>query len=341
MCSEARRWSMTWTLAVLAGLAAAGWCSVPEAQSRPGTDRLRADVSLQAGPAWIAYPENHFFATRGEAAPFSRGRDLDTDDGVAGGRSIGGAVAVSLPIGQGGAWTAGVELHARWTNAHERTTRRFLDPGAGVRFGWVALDNSTGFGTPDGATLVTTVRQEIDIWTSDLLLAVEHAPGASGRWRGYLGPSLRLVDHDTDIAGRITSTVSVKEGLSTDLVGVKLGAAYRRRFASAWTGEFDLSLSRYWTDVAYRSRYVDSGGRNVRRTLTDNDTTLGFDLGAEVGREIVEGVRVSAFGSLGYLSTLPRVSYGSVPTDPAGGVLSLTTDDQMSWALGLGVNVRF
>jgi hypothetical protein len=296
--------------------------------------------SVEVGVSHIDYPKNRFFADRGEASPFTRNYNLDTEDNDAYGRAISGALGTRLPVALMRADGMRIELRGGRTDADQTSLRSFTDPGAGVRYGWVALDNSTGFGTPDGATLLTRIRQKIDYWGADLLLAFDYKLGDAASWSFLVGPSYKSLDQDTHIDGTISSVVALTESLSTHYRGIKLAAQYDRRLNDLWSMSAGFAASPYRAHATYRALYVVSP-TTINRTLSDKSDALGLDARLEFSRRLSGRIRVAAFGEVSHLSDVPRVSYGSVPTDLAGGVLALASGRQTTWILGIRLGSSF
>lgn len=298
-------------------------------------------ATVEAGVARIDFPTNRFFAVRGEAAPFARTANLRTEDDDARGNSLGGSLGIHLPGNPAGSAAMRLELRA-WSIDAEVTNRAsFVDPGPGVRYGWVTLDNSTGFGTPNGTVLKATIAQQFDYRGGDLLFLLDYKHRERNKWTLYAGPSIKSLDQKTEINGVITTSVTLAEKLSTDFKGMKVGVRYEHQFDDHWDGVVDLSASSYRSTTKYRGNYADSTGNSAHAELREKDHALGLDARVEVSRRIHEAVKVSAIVGLGHLSDVPRVSYGSVPTDPERGVLSLTSASQSTWFFGIGLNGSF
>jgi len=297
--------------------------------------------AVGAGVARIDYPENGFFADRGEAPPFTRNFNLDTDKGDAYGAALEGTFGVFLPNTIANADAARLEIQGFLINADRTTHRSFSDTGAGMRFGWVLLDNSTGFGSPDAATLTTRIKQDIDYWGADVMFLLDYGVGPNTSWSFQVGPSFKRLDQDTDATGDISTTVSLEDRLSTDFRGARMGGRYNRDLNNLWSVSMDASVSKYWTKVDYQGSYVDSSPNAQTASLSDSDDALGLDLRLEVSRKISKGMKLSAFGRVNYLSDVPQVSYGSVPTDPSNGVLSLTSDHMTALVIGVQLSGSF
>ncbi len=297
--------------------------------------------AIGAGVARIDYPENEFFADRGEVNPFTRNYNLDTDKGVAYGAAVEGRVGSYLPGVIANADTARVELQGFWINAGRTTNRSFSDTGAGMRFGWVELNNGSGFGTPDGFTLTTKIKQDIVYWGADVLFLLDYGMGPDASWSFQIGPSFKRLDQDTDADGDITTTVTIEDRLSTDFRGAKIGARYNRDLNQHWSVSVDASASRYWSKVEYRSRYEDSTLTTQTASLNESDDALGVDLRLEVSRKLSNGLKVSGFGQINPLTDVPQANYGSVPTDAGNGVLRLDSDDMTTLVLGVQVSGSF
>lgn len=297
--------------------------------------------SVGAGVARIGYPDNQFFADRGEAAPFARNSNLDTDKGNAMGTALDARIGTSLPFTIGKSDATRIELQGFWVNADRSTSRRFTDAGAGMRFGWVHLDNSTGFGTPNGGTLNTTVKQDLNYWGADAMLLVDYKVGSNASWSLQAGPSLKRLNQDTDATGTISTRVTLQERLSTDFRGFKIGAKYSRDLNADWFVCLDASLAKYWSKAEYRASYVDTTPAMVSASLDKNDSAVGIDLRFELGYKLTDTVKVSTFAQINYLSDVPRVNYGSVPTDPGNGVLSLTSGKLTTTEFGIQFSGSF
>ncbi|WP_260294001.1 hypothetical protein [Sedimenticola hydrogenitrophicus] len=296
---------------------------------------------IGAGVARIDYPDSQFFAERGEAAPFTRNYNLDTDEGVAYGAAIDGRIGTFLPGTIANADSARVELQGFWMSADRNTNRSFSDTGAGMRFGWVELDNSTGFGTPNGGTLTTRIEQDLKYWGADLMFLLDYGIGLDASWSFQVGPSFKRLDQDSDAAGAISTTVSLQDRLSTDFRGLRIGARYDRNLNLDWSVAMDGSVSRYWTKADYNGSYADSSPNTQTASLSDSDNALGLDLRLELNRKLGKGMKLSVFGQVNHLSDVPQVSYGSVPTDTGNGVLSLTSDDMTTLVLGVEISGSF
>lgn len=313
---------------------------------------LAADLepygALSAGVAQIDYPENRFFADRGEVVPFTRNYNLDTDDGDAYGAALTGRIGIFLPGTVLMADSARIELHGFWIGADRDTNTSFADIGPGMRFGWVELNNFSGFGTPDNSSLATKIKQDIEYWGFDIPVLLDFEMGPNASWSLQVGPSFKRLDHDTDANGTIrdsgnviTSRVTLDDRLSTDFRGLMVGARYSRDLKPHWSFSLDTSLARYWTDVDYKGIYNDSANLTQTASLDESDDAVGADLRLEVIRKLSNGLEVSAFGRVNHLSDVPKLNYGSVPTDPGNGVLRLESDDMTTLVLGLQLSGSF
>jgi len=101
-----------------------------------------------------------------------------------------------------------------------------------------------------------------------------------------------------------------------------------------------FAASPYRAHSTYRALYVVSP-TTISRALSDKSDALGLDARLEFSRRLSERIRIAAFGEVNHLSDVPRVSYGSVPTDPAGGVLALASGKQTTWILGVSLAGSF
>ncbi len=304
--------------------------------------------AIGAGVARIDYPESQFFADRGEASPFTRNYNLDTDKGYAHGVSVDGRLGTFLPGTIGGADAVRIEIQGFGVDANRSTNSFFSDTGAGMRFGWVELDNFSGFGTPNGSSLTTKIKQDIDYWGFDVPLLLDFGMGQNASWSFQVGPSFKRLDQDSDATGTIrdggganTTIVTLDDRLAVEFRGLMVGARYNRELNQQWSVSLDASMARYWSKMDYDSTYIDGINATQTASLNESDDALGVDLRLEVGRKLSSGLKVSAFGQINYLSDVPQVSYGSVPTDPGNGVLSLTSDDMTTLVLGLQVSGSF
>lgn len=297
--------------------------------------------SIGAGIAQVDYPNSQFFADRGEAAPFARNYNLDADKGNAYGMALDAHLGTLLPVSLGQADATKIELRGFRVSADQTTSRSFNDAGPGMRFGWVELNNSTGFGTPDGSTLNTTIRQDVEYWGADAILLVENGLGSHGSWSIQAGPSFKRFGQDTDATGTIATSVTLNDRLSTDFRGVRLGAAYKREIDSLWSVSLDASLAKYWTKTKYRSHYVDTAFNDLTASMDMKSASLRVDLRLELTRKLSNGLELSGFGQINHLGKVPQVSYGSVPTDPANGTLSLVNNDMTTLVIGIQLSRAF
>lgn len=297
-------------------------------------------VDLDGGFSHINYPQNKFFAKRGESSPFTRQANLDTESGGVDGNLQGAGVGVHLPFGMAASNGARLEWRGWRMHASASNAASFMDTGAGVRYGWVMLDNSTGYGTPDGMTLDTSVKQSIDFSGNDLLFLLDYGTDKSASWAIYAGPSVKSLRQDTEIQGRIITPVTLNDSLSTDYRGVRFGAKYIHPLDEAWKASVDISGSYYRYKASYHGVYED-GAAGIQRRLRSDKDAIGCDVRLDLIRKIASNVSLSIFGGLGYLSEVPQVDYGSVPSDPAHGTLSLGSDKLLTWTLGLKLQANF
>jgi len=296
---------------------------------------------VDAGVAYMNYPANRLFAIRGEAAPFTRGPDLATDDGDANGVYFSGGLDYELKSALFGSRSTSIGIRGNYADVSSNTSASFVDPGPGTRFGWVALDNTGGFGTPDGETLTTSTRRVISSYTIDIPITLEYEHWSSGSLKVRFGPSYRNVQQESAVDGSITSTVSLNENLETDYLGATLGVAADFPVTSQLTASVDMAISLYGADTDYRGRYVSSGPTSISRNLEDSEFAYSIDLRLGLDYQFNQNTKVGMFVGINYLSYAPVVSYGSVPTDPDGGVLSLNDDNLLTVTGGLSVSIRF
>ena len=304
--------------------------------------------TIGAGVVAMDLPENNFFADRGEANPFTRNYDLDTDDGRAYGAAVDGRIGTYLPVAIGHYADSRVALPGFWLNANSDNNAFFSDTGAGMRFGWVELNNSNGFGTPDTSTLTTKIRQDVVYWGFDVPVLMDFGMGPAASWSFQVGPSFKRLEQDTDAhgdirnaGGSITTQVSLDDRLSTDFRGLMFGARYNRDLNSYWSVSVDASVAKYWSRVDYDGKYVDSFNATQNASVQESDDAVGVDLRLEIGRKLSSGLKVSAFGQINHLSDVPQVNYGSVPADAGNGVLRLESDDMTTLILGVQLSGSF
>ncbi|WP_321778543.1 hypothetical protein [Sulfurimonas sp.] len=304
-------------------------------------------ASLELGLANIAFAKNHFFALRGENLPFKRKKNLDTDSNNAKGNSVAITFGTHLPITFAGANSIKIYSKVWHITAQASNTKNFKDNGVGKKYGWVELDNSNGFRTNTGNTLNTNIEQKLRHWGADILLSFEYALGDDASLSIFTGPSYRSNNQDTDIKGNIIGgsiTVHLKDKISENLFGAKLGINYNLKFKNKWLLNMDFAISQYRKFATYTgayTRYSFPFSTSVNRKLSDTQNSKGVDLDIQLGYKFAKQTYVSIYADYNYLSNVTQVSYGSGPTDPAGGVLSLSNDEQSSLVYGLRLNYMF
>lgn len=309
-------------------------------------------VSIETGRANIIYPKNNFFAQRGEVNPWPRVKNLDTDDNRASGSLLSATLGTYFPLNFADAFKTKAELKIWRAKTKQASKRSFYDTGAGVRYGYVDFDNSTGYGTPNGTSLHTSINQEIEYYGQDFLFSLEYKQKEGGMWTLFAGPSFKTLEQNTlsegkmiNAVGTTISTVALTERLSTKLKGAKLGAKYSRHFNDTWSMSLDVSASRYNSKTNYTGAFYRPSifiPKNVNRSLGATDAVNAIDTRLEVAYKIAKGLDISAFAEMNHLSSVPLVNYGSVPTDPNQGVLRLETAKNFTmYVLGLKLTKAF
>lgn len=305
---------------------------------------LNGYVALDWGYTHSSQPENQFFANRGESAPFARGADLDTANGDSEGPSHGLRLGVYLPALLASSVGSRLEWRMHRYRQSARSRDSFFDAGAGERYGWVQFDNSTGFGTPNGSALHTDVKQRIESQSQALLLALDFELGPQGLLSVYAGPAWKTIDLSSLAQGRLTSTVSQSEKIDSDLLGGQVGMQYRYDFARVWQAMVDVAVGTYRIESHYQGRQVQlaSGTETViARAIDEQRNATGIDLRVELSRQLTDRVRAGLYYDASKLSGVAQVAYGSVPADPAGGVLRIERASLSSHTLGLTLQAAF
>jgi hypothetical protein len=300
-------------------------------------------VDLTSGVVLMALPENRFFADRGESTPFTRNYDLDTNS-----RSLAGVgLGLRLETGPMADGRLSFEFDGAFVAAVSNTDVSFEDGGAGERFGWVVLDGSSGFGTPAGGdVLETQVNRNLRQREASLRARYQVGTQGAGGLELYAGPLKRWLDQDFDIAGQISngvlpgSSVTLTEELDTEFTGAVIGLALARQVRKGWRTEFDLSAAFAKAETSYSGDYAVDGFGDPTETLSGETDAAWLNVGVDLV-QAAGGGAIWYSADLEYLSGMPVVNYGSVPTDPDNGVLRLEQANAVTVRLGIEYRKTF
>jgi len=290
----------------------------------------------------VDFPDNKFFAQRGEGPPFARIRNLDADKGEV--DTFGYAGALYVPIVS----VSDVPDFIVWLNhsdtSGDRTSKdSFVDNGPGERFGFVVLDNSGGFGTPDGTTLTTRIRQEIDLSVTDVLADFTPDNANQDGLNMFVGFSVMNYKLETKILGQIvngfvaSTTLNQKELMDVDYRGVKIAGRYNRALPFELTLNAVATAAYYMGDGDWQGTQTLNGNVVSLKRSANNADTAAFSGDVSLTKQF-DGFNLSLSGKASQINDVQTISYGSsAPTDPAGGVLQIVSDDLTSWSFGLRV----
>jgi hypothetical protein len=300
-------------------------------------------VDLSSGVVLMALPENRFFADRGEGTPFTRNYDLDTNSRSLAGAGLG--LRLETDALAGGPFS--LEFDGAFVAAVSNTDVSFEDGGAGERFGWVVLDGSSGFGTPAAGDVLDT-QVSRNLRQSEASLRARYQVGTQGEagFGFYAGPLKRWLDQDFDIAGQITnggspgSSVVLTEELDTEFTGAVIGVALARQVRQGWQAEFDLSATFARAETSYSGDYAVDGSSDPTETLSGENNAAWLNIGVDLV-QAAGGGAIWYSADLEYLSGMPTVNYGSVPTDASNGVLRLEQANAVTLRLGVEYRTTF
>ena len=286
-------------------------------------------TSIEGGVSYLSLPQNQFFAHRGEAAPFSRFSNLKTGKGANFGKNVRFSGDYEFDESLGGVTYLG--LRGSWEQIATNEARSFYDAGVGQRYGWVVFDNSTGFGTADTDTLSTDIDRDFKFFGVNLVAGVPVATFSGFSVKALVGPSYKRLDEKTrafgglfDAAGTFLGTfTTLNETIDTDYIGGTIGLTAEGSIAPSWALGLEGLFSMYNADARYRGNYTDSGGRNLSRQLYRGFNAHGANLAVDLQYQITTNISIGMSVKGEYLSEMPQMSYGSVPTDAAAGVLRI------------------
>lgn len=305
-------------------------------------DTSSAYIEFDTGFSYIEIPKTQFFAIRSEAAPFARGQDLDLDDDSSTAVFFGGRFGFDLPVTLFETDDVGIEIRASRQRHEINESVAFFDREPGIRFGWVTLDNDDGaFGTPNLATLIATSSRTVEYYTVEGLLKLGYATNSGHPYYIFVGPSHRKLGTASTISGTIITSVTTTEWLDTSYNGATIGLATQFKAPFQFVASIDTALSLYQADTDYQGSYSDTAGYNFNRNLGQTEFAYGLGTKLTLKRDISEALTISLFGGIDYLSYAPQVEYGSIPGDPAGGILSLTNGDLFSANGGVEFEIKF
>lgn len=294
-------------------------------------------LKLDAGASVIKLPSNLFFANRGDAAPFVKLNNLDTDSGILAGFGIDLVMGSELPIPILGADGSKVELGGAFQNGWSSTSASFFDAGAGARYGWFELGNASGFGTFDGATLLTSTNRSLQYGHVEALLRNNY-----GSFEIFVGPELRVLNQKIDVTGTIGATsVSLAEVLTTIYGGATLGATIGVVDDGDWLVKLMGAVSLLGAHTQYSATYNDSIPQTQTASLSDQQIAVGAKVKLTVEKHITPNTTLGGYVSIDYLSYSPQVNYGSIPADPANGVLRLAGAPLFGGSVGATLRHKF
>ncbi len=305
-------------------------------------------ASIESGFANIAFVKNHFFASRGERN-YERKSNLNTDFDIANGNSFAVTFGTNFPLTFAGANSMKIYTKVWHMAAKASSSSNFKDNGPNEQYGWIMLDNSKGVGTiTTNNVLKTNIEQDLKYWGADILFSLEYTLGEDAYFSIFAGPSYRSNHKDTNIKGNFmgdSPTVNLKEKISENLFGAKLGINYNLKFKKKWLLNMDFAISQYRKFATYKGAYTHyfaPNYTNINRKLSDTQSSSGVDLGIQVGYKLTKQTYISIYANYNYLSNVTQVSYGSsLQTDPTASVLSLVNDKQFSSVHGLKLNYMF
>lgn len=285
-------------------------------------------TSVEAGVSYLSLPQNQFFAHRGEGAPFARLNNLETGEDANFGNNVRLSSDYELVEPIGG--MASLGLRGSWEQLATNEARSFYDAGAGQRYGWVVLDNSNGFGTANTDTLRTDIDRDFKFFGVNLVAGAPVGTFNDFSLKALVGPSYKRLNEKTrafggmvNAAGTLVSSTTLYETINTDYTGASLGLAAKGRIAPSWTLGLEGLLSLYKAKAHYRGSYSDSAGRSAVSQLNRKFKAQGANLAVDLRYQIASNISVGMSVKGEYLSEMPQMNYGSVPTDTASGVLRI------------------
>tara|TARA_R110002073_G_scaffold73085_17_gene178860 strand:- start:8092 stop:9219 length:1128 start_codon:yes stop_codon:yes gene_type:complete len=325
-------------------------CLVATTLSHRAHAQWYADVD--SGAMFINAPDFRFFARRGETSPYERIESITTDDGEDFAAFVGGKAGWIFDGSLLGTGNMRLEFSGFYAGFDDDTAVTFSDPGPGVRYGFVALDNTSGFGTVDPASdysvMHTTTSREIDFGGYDLLLHQDFRLDENHMWTLYGGPSLQhlyqgfmtTISYPMDASH---SGATLNESLDTDYVGGKVGISGRRKLNSRWSLFLDGNTGIYHARTRYDGRFVHARStppHDDRIGLTRHDNAVSTQARLELTRQMNDSVFVSLTSNVQHLDYAGQMDYGTrVDTVPDGSTLSIDSDELLSATLGLRLTI--
>ncbi len=307
-----------------------------------GFNSPRGFAVVEVGPALLNMKETQFFIQRGENSPFAKEAVLDTGSSWSQGGYIGGEFGHSFDLNKWGFDQYTVSLAADWTRTETDSSSSFYDTGAGVRFGWVTLDNSNGYGTNNGNTLTTMTDRQFDYGGATVLISGTKKLGDRLDLTLGAGPSFRRLLEKNKYHGEIGggSQVDHNENLTTNYLGGAVKASVSGNLTHDLKGSVSGQIGIYRADSSFNAQqtissnhYSETRSRSLMSYSSDVKGTLSYALD--------EYWTLSGFGRLTYLSNVPTVNYGSSPQDTANGKLRLEEDSLLGINVGLSLAARF
>jgi len=306
-------------------------------------------LNVEVGPALLQAEDTQFFAYRKQGSPNTRLSNLDVDDGHALGGYLAGEVAYNLNSPWKAVDRISVSLKTDWTSASLSNSEQFDDDTSTERYGWVNLDNSTGWGTGDGLTLSTKVDRDFDYGGATLFVTA-HKSNAAGLGTSIgIGPSFRRLLEQDNYYGSISSSfqtnVTQVDQLDTKYLGAAVRATVSGDLTKSLMGAFSGNFGLYHSDTRYEGSQITRNNTGPQgqysASLSDSHVAYTADLQTSVTYDLSEIWKLNGFGKVSYLSSAPVVNYGSVSTDPENGVLRLEDSDLFGFTVGVSLSARF
>ncbi len=316
------------------------------------TPAWSGDLRLDMGVMSLNTPSHDFYAERGEVSPFTRNSNLATYDGNTLGASINGVMSFGLPDSRiFGAQRLDIGLFGASTSGSGSAL--FTDPGVGTRYGFVALDNSTGYGTSAvGDTLATSTSRSGSVSGVSLLLNQIGAGADSSGFSFGFGAQLFALDQRTTSSGTIkifsgplTGRYDLTESLNSRFAGPEVNLAYRGPMSGDWRLEAKLAFAALVSDTQYQGN-AEHFTNNISDAVTanavsDSSTALLSSAQVSLSRSVGKNGTLRASAGISQLSGAATINYGSVPSDPGGGVLRIEYGTAISAQLGLSLGFAF
>ncbi|TWU26753.1 hypothetical protein Pla52o_06070 [Novipirellula galeiformis] len=316
--------------------------------------QVRAEwyADVDSGAMFINAPDFQYFAKRGETAPFERIEDITTDDGEDFGAFVGGKAGWIFDGSLLGTGNMRLEFSGSYAGFDDNTAVTFFDPGPGVRYGFVALDNTTGFGTADPPSQVrilhTVTSREIDFGGYDLLLHQDFRVDENRVWTLYGGPSVQhlyqeFMTHASFPLDASNTEATLNEALDTDYIGGKVGVSGRRNLNSRWSLFLDGNTGIYHAKTHYDGRFIHSTSfppHDDRISLERHDHAVSTQARLDLTRQMNDFAFISLTSNVQHIDYAGQMNYGTRNDNvPSGSRLSIDRDELFSATVGLRLTI--